>query len=180
VAVTQAAVDASGGAPVPPRARGLDLWQFVSETNWVAENFATFWAGYGRVKLKLPGAVYLALAGVVILAVLGFILDAVRSRRPGGDPVTWRPLVGMMAFLHLGLWALSFWSSYSVDVALNGRYVYPTFLPFVVLVILGLTSLAAWRGRVGAVAVASIPVMIAANLAYFVHTVIPDVVALGV
>ena len=46
VAFTQAAVDATGGAPVPPRARGLNPVEFVQETNWIGENFATFW---GRI-----------------------------------------------------------------------------------------------------------------------------------
>ena len=177
VEVTQAAVDASGGAPVAPRTRGLGPVEFVQETNWVGENFATFWAGYGLEKMKIPGAAYVALSVLVAAAAIGFIVRAVRGRGAGLSMVV--PILVLMAFLHLGLWAVSFWSSYTVDVALSGRYVYPSFLPFVVLVIVGLTAFVGWRGRAGAALVATIPVMLAANVAYFVQTVMPDVVALG-
>ena len=71
VAVTQAAVDASGGAPIPPRTRGLTPGELVQETNWIGENFATFWAGYGRVKLKLLDAAYVALSVLSVAAVVG-------------------------------------------------------------------------------------------------------------
>ncbi len=177
VEVTQAAVDASGGAPVPPRTRGLSPVGFVQETNWIGENFATFWAGYGLEKMKIPGAAYVALSVLVVVAAIGFVVRAVRCR--GAGPSIAVPILALMAFLHLGLWAASFWSSYTVDVALSGRYVYPSFVSFVVLVIAGLTGLVAWRGRAGAALVATIPVMLAANVAYFVQTVVPDVVALG-
>ena len=61
VAFTQAAVDASGAAPTPPRTRGLSPIEFLQESNWLGENFATFWAGYGLEKLKVVGRnVYLA------------------------------------------------------------------------------------------------------------------------
>ncbi|MBM4435938.1 MAG: glycosyltransferase family 39 protein, partial [Actinobacteria bacterium] len=88
IATTQRAVDASGGAPVPPRTRGLSLVQFVQDTNWIGENFATFWAGYGLQKLKLPGAAYLGLSALVAAAGLGLALRVGRgaARRPFGGP----------------------------------------------------------------------------------------------
>ena len=176
VAFTQAAVDATGGAPVPPRARGLNPVEFVQETNWIGENFATFWGGYGKHTMKLPGAAYLAFSALLITAVAGWSIRAVRALRNGVD-LARPPLLVIMALLHVGLWCLSFWSSYTVDVALHGRYVFPTFLPFVVLVIAGLSSFIAWRGRAELAVLATIPVMLAANGTYFVQTLLPHVLA---
>ena len=179
VAATQAAVDASGGAPTPPRARGLDPVSFARETNWVGENFATFWAGYGLVKLKLPGAAYVALSFITGIAGAGVLLWLGRAvlLKQRDKHV---PLAVFAGSLFVGLWLVSFWSSYSVDVALNGRYTFPAFLPFVILMVLGLTAFAAWRSWAGALAAASIPLMLAGHLAYFVHTLIGDVVELRV
>ena len=173
---TQAAVDATGGAPVPPRARGLNPVEFVQETNWIGENFATFWGGYGKHTMKLPGAAYLAFSALLIMAVAGWSIRAVRALRKGVD-LARPPLLVILALLHVGLWCLSFWSSYTVDVALHGRYVFPTFLPFVALVIAGLSSFIAWRGRAELAVLATIPVMLAANGTYFVQTLLPHVLA---
>ena len=174
VAVTQAAIDASGGAPVPPRSRGQSPAEFVEDSNWIAENFVTFWAGYGQHRLKLPGAAYLALSGLTLVAALGLIVGVVRqirSKRPGIS----FPILAVMASMHLGLWTVSFWTSYTVDVALHGRYVFPTLLAFLVLVITGLSSITAWKGRFEAALLMTIPVMLAANSAYFIHAILPDV-----
>ncbi len=174
VAFTQAAVDASGGAPIPPRARGLNPIEFVQETNWIAENFATFWAGYGLEKLKLPGAAYLSFGALIVTATIGFATRVILTLYTRFVPES-TPLILVMGLLHVGLWAVSFWSSYTVDVALNGRYVFPAFVPFVVLMIAGLSSFIAWRGWAEAVVVMSVPIMLAANSMYFVRTVVPDV-----
>ncbi|MDE2867146.1 MAG: glycosyltransferase family 39 protein [Chloroflexota bacterium] len=174
VAVTQAAVDASGGAPIPPRTRGLTPIAFVQETNWIGENFATFWAGYGQKKLKLPGAAYLAFGSFIIAATIGGalrFLTAIRQGRLSTDV----HLYLVLATMHLGLWLLSFWSSYTVDVALSGRYVFPTFLSFIVILILGLQSFVVWRGRVAATMLLTVPIMIASSGAYFFQTILPDV-----
>ena len=178
VAVTQAAIDASGGAPIPPRVRGLNPIEFVQETNWIRENFATFWGGYGLEKMKLPGAAYLTLTVLIAAAASGL---GIRMVRVWGrlNETNRLPLVFTMAFLHLGLWMLSFWSSYSVDVALSGRYVFPSFLPFIVLVISGLSALRAWKGRTAAWTLTTVPLMVAANATYFIQTLVPDVVASG-
>ena len=177
VAVTQAAIDASGGAPVPPRARGLNPIEFVQETNWISENFATFWGGYGHRTLKLPQAAYLAFS-TTLGRRIRWMVDPARSGRsaPGSTSRDHR-FSSSMAILHVGLWCLSFWSSYSVDVALHGRYVFPTFLPFVALVIVGLSSVIAWRGRAELAVLATIPLMLAANGAYFLHTLVPHALA---
>ena len=178
VSVTQAAIDASGGAPVPPRARGLNPLEFVKETNWIRENFATFWGGYGLEKMKLPGAAYVTFTVLVAAASVGLAVRMIRDRHRISE-TNRLPFVFIMAFLHLGLWMLSFWSSYSVDVALSGRYVFPSFLPFIVLVISGLSALTEWKGRVAALALTTIPLMVAANATYFIQTLVPDVVAWG-
>lgn len=174
VAFTQVAVDASGGAPVPPRSRGQSPTEFVEDTNWIAENFATFWAGHGQHRIKLPSAAYLALSSLMAAATLGLIVGVVRqirSRRLGINFL----ILAVMAAMHLGLWTVSFWSSYTVDVALHGRYVFPTFLPFLVLIITGLSSITDWRGRFEAVVLMILPLMLAANSAYFIHSILPDV-----
>ncbi len=174
VGFTQAAVDASGGAPTPPRTRGLSVVEFVEETDWIAENFATFWAGYGRERLKLPGAAYLAFSVLIVAAASGMALRVVRltQKRLAGLGV---PILAAMAAMHVGLWVVSFWSSYTLDVALHGRYVFPTFLPFVVLTIAGLSRIISWRGRAEAALLIAIPVMLASSFAYFIHAILPDV-----
>ena len=174
VAVTQAAVDASGGAPIPPRARGLSPAAFLQETNWIGENFATYWAGYGLNKLKLPGVAYLAFSSIIVIAAIGGVIrlvTAIRRRQTGTDI----HLYVILAAMHFGLWLLSFWSSYTVDVALSGRYVFPTFLAFVVILVFSLQSYVAWRGRVAAGVLLTVPIMLAASGAYFFHTILPDV-----
>jgi len=179
VATTQAAVDASGGAPIPYRARGYSLWRFLTGTEWVGENFATFWGGYGIVKLKLPAAAYLLLAGLVALGLAGLAVKVAgwardRRRRTYTD---WLPTA--MAMLFFGLLALSLWSSYSVDMALHGRYLFPEFLPFVALLAIGLSAFAPLVRRAGPVVAATIPLMVAGNLAYVLFVLVPDVIAIG-
>ena len=151
----------------------------LTETEWVGENFATFWGGYGIVKLKLPTAVYVLLAGLSVLGLTGLVARivgwwGVRRRR---SDVDWLPAV--MAMLFFGLLALSLWSSYTVDMALHGRYLFPEFLPFVALLAIGLSAFAPLVRRARPVVAATIPVMVAGNLAYVLHVLVPDVVAFG-
>ena len=173
VAFTQAAVDASGAAPVPPRTRGLNPVEFLQESDWLGENFATFWAGWGLEKLKLPGGVYLTFLALLVIASIGLVIRAIRAGRQALS--SGPPLLFIMAILHLGLWCVSFWSSYTVDVALSGRYVYPTFAAFVALMIGGLSGVFAWRGRMESVVTLGVPIMLAANGVYFVNTLLRDI-----
>lgn len=174
IAFTQAAVDASGEAPVPPRTRGLNPVEFLKESDWLGENFATFWAGWGVEKLKLPGSVYLTFLSLIVVASIGLVIRTVRARKQFFKCPKPQLLV-IMGILHLGLWAVSFWSSYTVDVALHGRYVFPTFAAFVALMIAGLSGVFAWRGRVESLIILSVPIMLAANSAYFINTLLRDV-----
>jgi len=179
IATTQAAVDASGGAPVPFQDRGYSIWRFLTETEWVGENFATFWGGYGQVKLKLPAAAYLLFAALSIAALAGLAVRLGARLRRG------RPVAGMdvmwaaLAALFFGLLTLSVWSSYSVDMALHGRYLFPEFLPFVILLALGLSVSAPLLRHARPLVAASIPLMVAGNLMYTLQTIVPDVVAFG-
>ena len=179
VATTQAAVDISGGAPVPYRARGYSLWRFVTQTEWLGENFATFWGGYGISKLKLPGTAYVLLAGLTVLSWVGLVarlVMCVRTRRSlnniDGIPV-------LMALLFFGLLALSLWSSYSVDMALHGRYLFPEFLPFVILLAMGLSVFAPMVRYAVPIVAMTIPLMITGNLMYVLLILVPDVVSFG-
>lgn len=174
VLYTQAAVDASGAAPIPPRTRGLSPVELIQESDWVRENFATFWAGYGLQRLKLPGAAYLGISAVMTMAALGLALRAIRRVDLHGSRAS-LPILIAFAGMHFGLWLISFWTSYTVDVALSGRYVFPVFVPFVVLVILGLSEFVAWRGRAASIVLLTIPIMLAANGAYFIQAIVPDV-----
>ncbi len=174
VGFTQAAVDASGGAPIPPRARGLSPIDFATKTNWMVENFATFWAGYGTQRLKLPGAAYLSLAALTIAAAIGLADQLTRSLWPKRADNTF-PVLFILVFLHFGLWMVSFWSSYAVDVALHGRYVFPSFVAFVALVIFGMSVLSRYVPKSSLAAAGTIPIMLAANGAYFMHSILPDV-----
>ena len=178
VEITQAAVNASGGAPIPPRARGLNIFEFVKETNWIAETFSTFWGGYGLEKMKLPGAAYVFFSSLLVLATGGHMLSLSKNRNRIRIPDR-PPLLLIMSVLHFGLWAVNFWSSYTVDVALHGRYVYPTFVPFMILIIAGLSAIVPRKGPGQALFLLTIPVMLMANAAYFVHTLLPDVLAWG-
>jgi len=177
VAVTQAAIDASGGAPKAPRTRGLNLVEFIQETNWIGENFATFWAGYGLEKLKLPSAAYIAVSIVSVVAITGLLVRAIRAAR-ARELRPKSPILITCAGIHIALWFVSFWTSYSVDVALSGRYVFPTLLPAVILLVYGLAAYTRWRGFTAALAVLVVPVMLASNGAYFFHIVLPDVTSL--
>lgn len=174
VSFTQAAVDASGGAPKPPRARGLNPIDFASQTSWLPENFASFWAGYGVHRLKLPGAAYLSFVALIAAAAFGLIFRVARSLwlRRAQDA---SPVLFVFGLLHIGLWMVSFWSSYTVDVALHGRYVFPTFVAFIAIFISGLSVFSRYVRISSLVAPMTIPIMLAANGAYFVHSIIPDV-----
>ncbi|MCH8801007.1 MAG: hypothetical protein IH963_08870 [Chloroflexi bacterium] len=131
--------------------------------------------------MKLPGAVYVALLGILFLGALGLagratfgVLRRSVATRPAA---VWLLMTAML----VALWASNFWSSYTLDGnAMQGRYVFPAFLPFVALLALGLAALAGWFRHFEAVMVVSIPVMIAANMAYVLHVVVPDVVAFRV
>ncbi len=174
VSFTQAAVDASGGAPIPPRAQGLSPIDFATSTNWWAENFATFWAGYGIHRLKLPGAAYLSFAALTAAAAVGLTARIARSLwlKRADNMLS---AIFLLVFLHIGLWMVSFWSSYAVDVALHGRYVFPSIVAFVALVVSGMSVLPRYIPKSSLAAAATIPIMLAANGAYFVHSILPDV-----
>ena len=179
IATTQAAVDASGGAPIPHRDRGYSIWRFLTETEWVGENFATFWGGYGQVKLKLPATAYLLFAGLSALGLAGLVARSVAwlRHRPPASLINAIP-VGM-AMLFFGLLTLSVWSSYSVDMALHGRYLFPEFLPFVILLGLGLATYAPLLQKARPVVAATIPLMVAGNLIYTLQVIVPDVIGFG-
>ena len=174
VSYTQDAVDASGGAPIPPRSRGLSLINFATETNWISENFATFWGGYGRERLKLPGAAYLTFAALLITAGIGLVLRIVRAFVTRNENLH-IPILAIMSVMHFGLWFVSFWSSYAVDVALHGRYVFPTFTAFSIIILAGLSEVLSRARLPSRLAIVTIPIMLAANGAYFIHAVLPDV-----
>ena len=179
VATTQAAVDISGGAPLPYRARGYSLWRFITETEWVAENFATFWGGYGISKLKLPATAYVLFAVLTVLSWVGLVVKlviCVRARRSLNN-IDCIPV--LMALLFFGLLALSLWSSYSVDMALHGRYLFPEFLPFVILLVTGLSVFAPMVRYTGPIVAMTIPLMVAGNLIYVLLILVPDVVSFG-
>lgn len=179
IATTQAAVDASGGAPIPYRDRGYSIWRFLTETEWVGENFATFWGGYGLVKLKLPAAAYILLATLSILGLAGLVARLVSwlRHRPPAPNINGLPVA--MAMLFLGLLGLSVWSSYSVDMALHGRYLFPEFLPFVILLGLGLSAYAPLLRRAEPAVAATIPLMVGGSLVYTLQVIVPDVVTFG-
>ncbi|MDP6348353.1 MAG: glycosyltransferase family 39 protein [Chloroflexota bacterium] len=179
IATTQAAVDASGGAPVPFQDRGYSIWQFLTETEWVGENFATFWGGYGQVKLKLPAAAYLLFAALSIAGLAGLAGRLVTWLRLHRSITGVNPLALALATLFFGLLTLSIWSSYSVDMALHGRYLFPEFLPFVVLLALGLSTFAPLLRSARPAVAATIPLMVGGNLIYTLQVIVPDVIAFG-
>jgi hypothetical protein len=159
---------------VPPRARGLSPIGFAKTTNWLPENFATFWAGYGMHRLKLPGAAYISFGALVAAAAIGLSIRIAKSLSLRHTPET-LPVLLILGFLHVGLWLVSFWSSYTVDVALHGRYVFPSFVAFVALVISGLSALPQPLRLSSLAAPITIPIMLAASGTYFVHVILPDV-----
>ena len=174
VTYTQAAVDASGGAPIPPRSRGLSLISFLAQTNWISENFTTFWGGYGRERLKLPGAAYLTFAALLLTAGIGLVLRLARAFFARDDS-SHIPILMSMIVMHLGLWMVSLWSSYTVDVALHGRYVFTTFAAFSVIIVAGLSEVLHRAKLPSRLAITTVPIMLAANGAYFIHSIVPDV-----
>ena len=145
----------------------------------MGENFATFWGGYGQVKLKLPATAYLLFAGLSALGLAGLVARSVAwlRHRPPASLINAIP-VGM-AMLFFGLLTLSVWSSYSVDMALHGRYLFPEFLPFVILLGLGLATYAPLLQKARPVVAATIPLMVAGNLIYTLQVIVPDVIGFG-
>tara|TARA_Y100000588_G_scaffold390326_1_gene495442 strand:- start:233 stop:1627 length:1395 start_codon:yes stop_codon:yes gene_type:complete len=172
---TRVAVDASGPAPIPPAARGLNPIQFLQETNWLAENYATFWAGYGLQKLKLPGGVYIAFLLVLLASIAGMFFRFVSASSKWSSSLDRFAIVWMTA-MFLGLLAMSFWSSYTVDVALHGRYLYPQFVSFVVLIMAGFTGLLVLMKQRLAFALVAVAMlsMLSANVSYLINIVVPD------
>ena len=177
VATTQAAVNATGTAVATPRDQGLSPWDYAAASGWVEGTFRSFWAGYGVRKMTLPDTAYLALFAVLLVSAAGLISVIVRTRaRASRDSALWIAFAAAFAVL----WGLNFWSSWTLDgAAMHGRYVYPAIVPFAALLAVGLGEAGAWLGRSRSLLAMTIPLMIAANLAYFVRVVIPDVVALG-
>ena len=104
------------------------------------------------------------------------LVMCVRTRRSlnniDGIPV-------LMALLFFGLLALSLWSSYSVDMALHGRYLFPEFLPFVILLAMGLSVFAPMVRYAVPIVAMTIPLMITGNLMYVLLILVPDVVSFG-
>jgi len=180
IETTRVAVDASGPAPIPPASRGLNPIQFLQETNWLPENYATFWAGYGLQRLKLPGGVYIAFLLVLLASIGGMLCRVFLGNAKWHSSLDRFALVWMAAML-LGLLIMSFWSSYTVDVALHGRYLYPQFVSFVAVMMAGFTGLLIhMKRRLTCVLVAvAVVAMLSANVSYLIHIVIPDMYSPG-
>ena len=164
-------------AVATPGDQGLSPWDYAAASGWVEGTFRSFWAGYGVRKMTLPDTAYLALFAVLLVSAAGLISVIVRTRaRASRDSALWIAFAAAFAVL----WGLNFWSSWTLDgAAMHGRYVYPAIVPFAALLAVGLGEAGAWLGRSRSLLAMTIPLMIAANLAYFVRVVIPDVVALG-
>lgn len=178
VATTQRAVDASGPSPLPYRQRGVGIVEFLLSTNWVSENFATFWAGYGKHKLKFPPPAYVVLAVLCGASLLGLAVRLVLWAGKRIPPSPTGLVIGWMALLFFGLLGLSLWSSYAIDFALHGRYLFPELLPFAVLFTFGLAAVPPLVRRTGAAALAAVPLLVAGNLAYTLAVLVPDVVGI--
>ena len=155
----------------------MSFLEFLRTSDWVGEVFATFWAGYGLEKLKLPGAVHVGLAVFIGVAGIGLVWRAIQwiaQRPPSRPPIH---LIVLAAFLFGGLVFMSLWRSYSVVLGLAGRYLYPSAVPFVILLIAGLGAFAWRRAPLSGVAVLTLPALPAASLAYTLHILVRDVIA---
>ena len=73
---TKLAVDAAGTAVKAPIDSGLSAFEYAGQSGWFAETFATFWAGYGRFTMKLPGPAYIALLVTIVISVAGTDLSS--------------------------------------------------------------------------------------------------------
>ena len=175
---TKLAVDAAGTAVKAPIDSGLSAFEYAGQSGWFAETFATFWAGYGRFTMKLPGPAYIALLVTIVISVAGLIFRVLRAARSGVlFTVRTTPFL-VFGGMFISLWAMNFSSSYNLDgAAMHGRYAFPAFVPFVLLLTLGLGGIPSPGRPSRALAVAAIPLLMAANFTYFLYVLIPDVVA---
>ena len=173
---TKAAIEAVGTAVATPHDRGLSPWEYAHVSGWVEGAFRSFWAGYGVRKMTMPDAAYLAMLALLVVGAGGLAASAWRTRgRTASDGAVWIAFGLAVA----GLWGLNLWTSWTLDgAAMHGRYTFPAIVPFMALLAVGLGRALSVTGRSQFVLALLVPLMVAGNLAYFVHVVIPDVVAL--
>lgn len=172
---TKAAIEAVGTAVATPQNQGLSPWEYARESGWVEGAFRSFWAGYGVRKMTIPDAGYLALLAMLVVSTGGLIAGAWRARLRAHNSAVWIALG-----LSVGaLWGLNLWTSWTLDgAAMHGRYVYPTIIPFVALLVVGLGRALAVTSRSQFALALTIPLMAASSAAYSIHVVTRDVVGL--
>ena len=173
---TKAAIEAVGTAVATPQDQGLTPWEYARESGWVEGSFRSFWAGYGVRKMTISDAGYLALLAMLVVGASGLIAGVWRAHgRAASNGAVWTVLGLTVA----GLWVLNLLTSWTLDgAAMHGRYVYPAIIPFAALLAVGLGRALAVTNRSEFMLALTVPLMVVGNLAYFVHVVIPDVVAL--
>ena len=173
-ATTQAALEAIDTVVPTPRKLGISPWDFAL-AGWLEGTFRSFWAGYGVAKMGLPDNLYLALIAMLGVAAAGLIGRALETR---GRIPTDAPLWTIFISGWTVLWLMNLLSSWTLDgVAMHGRYTYPAIVPFAALLAVGLGGIVAAPRASRFVVALTIPLMIAGNVAYTIHVVVPDVIA---
>ena len=175
-ATTQAAIEATGTAVATPRDQGLSPWEYARTSGWLEKVFRSFWAGYGVRKMTVPDAAYLAFLAMLVVGMAGLIGAAAGAR---GAKTKDGPVWLAFGLVVVVQWVLNFWTSWTLDgAAFHGRYAYPMIVPFAALLAVGLGRAVVGLSRSRFPLAMMVPLMVAGNMAYFVHVVVPDVVGL--
>lgn len=121
--------------PASLASRGVGLMEMLTRSPWCRWSFESHWAVFGHMIHRLPSWSYEAAALASIVALAGLVFGWVK--RTLVVPKSW---IVVSATTCASAIALSIWTSWRNDFQPQGRYLFPAFVPFMLLAFAGAAS----------------------------------------
>lgn len=124
------------------REKGWPLTKFLLETPWAKSTFVSSWAAFDHLNVILPIWYYVFILFLVIASVLGSLSTFIRKNANSNMNVNNNKCYYVIfIFSILFSIALSVWNSYTNDYQPQGKYLYTSLIPCVILFLYGLQGL---------------------------------------
>lgn len=115
--------------------RGWSIVEFLFNTPWIKMSFGSFWALF--LDVRLPLWYYYIIIFIIMVSLLGFILNTSKLTSCKMFSGRGKVLV-LFAFSFMLAVMLSLWHSYTNSFQAQGKYLYASYIPFVILLFWGI------------------------------------------
>lgn len=110
---------------------------YYGNHSWILSTYSSFIGNFGYMQYKLPMIIYLGYALIILIGFIGYLLklkDIIKNKK---DLIFHISIISCLIIPIL----LSLKYSYSTDYQPQGRYIYPMFTSFIIILTLGYEKL---------------------------------------